>query len=102
MSGMYMRKMSTSGFLISLKPSRPGKKVPQNTAVLDQQRKEMYGTGLKRTMPSVFTIRDGMEAQLDLCIHNVLHGGIFNARQLLLLSLAIVQVCACFEEVIRA
>jgi len=31
MSGIYMRKISTSGFLISLNPSIPGKKVPQNT-----------------------------------------------------------------------
>lgn len=31
-----------------------------------------------------------MEAQLDLRINNVLHGSIFDARQLLLLNFAIV------------
>ncbi len=43
-----------------------------------------------------------MKAQLDLSVNNILHGGVFDARQLLLLGLAIVQVCACFEEMIRA
>lgn len=43
-----------------------------------------------------------MEAQLDLGINDVLHGGVFDTRQLLLLSLAVVQVCACLEENIRA
>ena len=42
-----------------------------------------------------------MEAQLDLGIDNVLHGCVFDTRQLLLLSLAIVQVCACLKEIIR-
>lgn len=43
-----------------------------------------------------------MEAQFDLRLHYLVHGGVFDARQLLLPSLAIVQVCARFEEVIRA
>lgn len=43
-----------------------------------------------------------MEAQLDLGINNFLHGGVFDARQLLLLGIAIVKVCACLEEAIGA
>lgn len=31
-------------------------------------------------MPSVLAIRDRMKAQLDLCINDVLYGGIFDAR----------------------
>lgn len=32
--GMYIRKMSMSGFSISLKPSMPGKNVSKNTAAI--------------------------------------------------------------------
>ena len=43
-----------------------------------------------------------MEAQFDLRLNYLVHGGVFDARQLLLPSLAIVQVCTHLEEVIRA
>lgn len=43
-----------------------------------------------------------MEAQFDLHLDYLVHGGVFDARQLLLPSLALVQVCTRFEEVIRA
>ena len=52
-------------------------------------------------MAPVLAIRNGMEAQFDLCINYLLHGGVFDAGQLLLPSLAIVQVCARYEEVFR-
>ena len=43
-----------------------------------------------------------MKAQLDLGINNVLHGDVFDAGQFFLLNLAMVQVCACPKEVMRA
>ena len=43
-----------------------------------------------------------METHFDLCINNVLYRGVFNAGQLLLPSLAMVQVCARLKEVMRA
>ena len=43
-----------------------------------------------------------MEAQFDLRLNYLVHGGVFDARQLLLPSLANVQVCTRLEEVIRA
>lgn len=43
-----------------------------------------------------------MEAQLDLGINNVLDCGVLDARQLLLLGFALIQVCARLEEIIRA
>ena len=51
-------------------------------------------------MAPVLAIRNRMEAQLDLSINNVLDGRVFDARQLLLLSFAIVQICAGMEEVV--
>ena len=76
--------------------------MPQNTAVFDQHRYKISGTGWERTMASVTAIRDGMEPQLDLGINNVLHGGVFDTCQLLLPNLAIVHVCTCLEEILRA
>lgn len=43
-----------------------------------------------------------MEAQFDLRLNYLVHGVVFDAGQLLLPSLAIVQVCTRFQEVIRA
>lgn len=57
---------------------------------------------MERTMASVFPICNRMKAQFDLGVNNVLHGGVFMALQLLVLSFAVVQVIAHFEEVIGA
>ena len=53
-------------------------------------------------MAPVFTIRDGMKAQLDLCINNLLHRGVFDAGQLFLPDSLIVHIIPRFEKVIRA
>lgn len=57
---------------------------------------------MERTMASIFSICNRMKAQLDLGVNNVLHGGVFMALQLLVLSFAVVQVITHFEKVIGA
>lgn len=51
-------------------------------------------------MPSEFAIRDSVEPELHLQIHNVLDSRVFMFGQLLLRSLAIIVVCTCFEEIL--
>jgi hypothetical protein len=43
-----------------------------------------------------------MKAQLDLCLHNLVHSSVLDAGQLLLLRLAIVQVGSNFQKSLRA
>ena len=43
-----------------------------------------------------------MKAQLDLSINNTFHGLVFDIRQLILLSVATVQIRANLEEVVRS
>ena len=57
---------------------------------------------MERTRASVFLICNRMKAPLDLGVNNVLHGGVFMALQLLVLSFAVVQVIAHVEKVIGA
>lgn len=86
-SGTYMRKISTSGFWISSNPSSPGKNVPLRESVQDITIAIGY---VPEHMTPVLSIRDRVEAQIELCFDNFLYRCIFNCLQVFLASLAFV------------
>ena len=55
-----------------------------------------------RIVAAVFAIGDGVEAKIDLKLHNVLYGGVFDGSRLLLSRNAIVSRVTSLEEVVRA
>ena len=53
-------------------------------------------------MPPIFAICDRVKPQLDLGLDNILHSSVLDAGQLLLMSLAVINVGTRFEKLFRA